>query len=49
MKSGIPVNSSRIYSDTETLAGGTHSFQITSPGTGYNAASTSLAKSVRIQ
>jgi hypothetical protein len=48
VRSGIPVSSSKVYSYTAMLAAGTASFQFRSAATGYNGASGSSTKSVRI-
>lgn len=48
LRSGIPVNASRVYSFTTTLPAGTYTFQVRSGSTGYNAASASPNRSVRI-
>lgn len=48
MRSGIPVNSSRVYSFTTNLAPGTYSFQVRTGTTGWNNASGSPVRSVRV-
>ncbi len=48
IKSGIPVNRSRVYSFTATLPRGTYDFRIVSPSTGYNAISFSPIRRIRI-
>lgn len=48
LRSGIPVNSSRVYSFTTNLAAGTYNFQVRTGTTGYNNASGSPTRSVRI-
>lgn len=48
IKTGIPVSSARAYSFTMTLPAGTAPFQVRTGGTGYNNASTSSARSVRV-
>lgn len=48
VRSGIPVNSARVYSFTSSQPAGNYIFQVRSGATGYNAASSSPARSVRI-
>jgi hypothetical protein len=48
LRSGIPVSSARVYSYTATLPAGTATFQVRTGSTGWNAASASPARSVRI-
>ncbi|MFN2523081.1 MAG: hypothetical protein ABR614_07190 [Mycobacteriales bacterium] len=48
LRSGIPVNASRVYSFTGTFPAGTATFQVRTGSTGYNAASASPPRSVRI-
>lgn len=48
LKAGIPVNSSRVYTFTGVLPSGSADFRVTSPVTGYNNASHSPVRTVRI-
>lgn len=48
VRTDIPVSSSRAYSYTATLPLGTYTFTTRSPSTGYNDASTSPGRTVRI-
>lgn len=45
-RSGITVNSSRVYSYTANLPGGTHNFQVRTGTSGYNNASASPVRAV---
>jgi hypothetical protein len=48
LRSGIPVNGSRVYAYTLTLPAGTATYQVRTGATGWNAASASPARSVRV-
>ena len=48
LRSGIAVDASRVYSVATTLPAGTDTFQVRTATTGYNAASGSPLRSVRI-
>ena len=48
LRSGIPVNSSRVYSVTTNFAPGTFSFEVRTGANAYNNASVSPTRSLRI-
>lgn len=48
LRSGIPVNGSRVYTFTTTLPTGSYNFQVRTGTTGYNNASSSPTRTVRI-